>query len=126
MARASASPAAAASAAWYGYWLADQPNVFVKLVRNCLALPKMLSEAEISGTHCVLPITPSDFVPRAEMKAGVGGATVAANPYLGLTPSSDACLIAATASLRWAEMMITSGFVPLIAISALETSVTLA
>src|SRR5579859_7803555 len=59
------------------------------------------------------------------MKAGVGGATVAAKPSFGLTPSSELCLIAATASFRCAEMMITSGLVPLSAISALETSVVL-
>ena len=60
------------------------------------------------------------------MNAGVGGATVAANPSFGFTPRSEACFTAATASLRCAEMMITSGFVPLIAISALDTSVALA
>ena len=74
----------------------------------------------------MLPITPSEDLPNAEMKAGVGGATVAAKPSFGLAPSSDACLTAATASLRCAEMMITSGFVGLIAISALDTSVTFA
>src|SRR5579859_779490 len=120
------SHAAAASAAWYGYWLADQPYVLVKLVRKSLAVPNTLSDVFSSGTHCVLPMTPSADLPRAEMKPGVGGATVAAKPYFGLTPSSELCLMAATASFRCAEMMITSGFVPLRAMRALETSVALA
>ena len=60
------------------------------------------------------------------MNAGVGGATVAAKPSFGFTPSSELCFTAATASFRCAEMMITSGLVPLIAISALDTSVVLA
>ena len=60
----------------------------------------MLSEAVISGTHWVLPRTPSEDLPNAEMNAGVGGATVAAKPSFGLIPSSDACFTAATASFR--------------------------
>src|SRR5262249_8399667 len=77
--------------------------------------------AHVVEVHWVEPITPSSEVVSVLAMSGVGGATVSAK-ICGVMPSSLACLTIATPSARCTEPTMTCGFLPLILVSADDTS----